>query len=315
MEMAASSINTSAIIQNPNDVTLVKDEVNAWKRMTTQVGALSGRAISSVQTGGQAFFAKTGEVFTKGLDVVGAHVEDPVIISSICKKMELHCLPLVEHLKDAPDQFKKLKPGLRAARDTIDVLQLACDADYFITRKYKGDSKQTIAARISLLITNIFGTCAALIDFGCKSIGTFFNSLGNVRVFSFVPKLIASVPGLRDMPRLQRIAESIGNVHVFGVFNKLSLGYIAERFLGLTYAFFAADAIRRLIQPGTAVQKKFAGIELASSVSEVGLNVMTAVGVTNIIGLGILGTVCLSLAVTRFVYNHFHEKEIKQHVK
>lgn len=307
MASFASTLDLS-VVNNPPKFCVAKNglctqpEASVW----------SGRAVTAVKDGLYTCAASIAHVFQNTIRVLGSLIGDTNELSAVFKRLQLYTVPLIETLKGTPNKFAKLKNSLQNCRDSIDLFQLADDAVYFARGDYKKSSSLSVAGRISLFVTNVTGTAAWLTSLGVINLGKAAKAIGNLRIFSLVPAIISSIPGLRDMPRLNSIANTIGNVRVFSFINKISLGFVAERALGLAYVFWAADAFRRLISSESNVyQKTQAAIDLASKSIMIALDAMMLVGVTCAIGFGVLGTVSLGLTLTNYVYSLYHDKELK----
>lgn len=280
-----------------------------------QTGTWSGRAIEVVKEGFCQGFTKLKGATLDTIHYVGATVGNADQLSTVFKRIQLRLLPLIEELRGTPNRFAKLKAGLDDTRNTIDLFLLANDIDYFVNGHYKKDQKDnkyTFFGRIALFATNILGTAAWLVDLGVLNLSKAAKAIGNVRLFSFVPKVISYIPGIRSMPLLQSVAAAIGNVRVFSFVARFSLCYLANRALTVSFIFFGADAYQRMKQPGNYHQLTQAKWEFARCVSEVALDALVVVGVTSAIGLGLLGSACLFMAIKNFVYNIQHKKELDQ---
>jgi len=237
---------------------------------------------------------------------------DTNALAAFFRKLDKHVLVMMEQLGKTPEFFNKFRENIRATVGFIDFVQVAVDVDYFANAKFKEDNKLSIAGRISIAVADVGGALLWLQEMSFFNLSKAATSIGNIQVFSFVPKVVSVIPVIRDVAALQRVAATVGQVRIFSAITKISLGFVAERALTLGYVFFAAESFQRLMSPGNHFQKTHAALDLASYISELALDALLTVGVTNIIGLGVMGTVCLSLALSSFLYKVFNEKEIKQ---
>lgn len=304
---SASTLDLSAV-RNPPKFCIPQNDYCT----KPETGVWSGRAVTALKNGMHACATAITHVFQNSLHVVSSLFSSPGDVYGVFKKLQVYTLPLIEKLNGTPNKFEKMKTGLQHFRGCTDLVQLGADVAYVANGEYKKDRPLSVAGRISFIVTNIVGTAAWLTHLGVVNLSAAAKAIGNVRIFGLVPAVIAYVPGLRDMPKLQGIANAIGNVRVFGIIDKLSLGFVTERALGLAYMFFAADAAKRLIEPGNAFQKTQAGIDLLEKLSVVALDAMMLIGLTSVIGFGLVGTVSLGLTLTNFIYKLNHDKELKQ---
>jgi len=296
----------------------IEDTLSNQTPPSTNLGACcdwAGRVVQTIGNGSVAFLDGISEVFGRTVSAIGCIGEDPSFVSGICKKFDVQILNLIAHLKGDINVYARLQQGLGVVRDTMDVLGFASCIHFFASGEFKKCSKAYILGMVSLFATNTAGTLAWLSDVGAVNLGSAAQKIGGAKILSWIPSFTSKIPYVCNMPAVQAAAKAIGNVRVFSVITQISLGWVATRALGVAYVFFAIDAARRLIQPGNIYQKTSAGIDLSHKMVEIALCTLTIVNVTNVIALGVLGTVGLGLAVTNFVYNLYHKNEINSKVK
>lgn len=278
----------------------------------SKISAWSGRSISLIENGAKSISCKIVHLAQNVLVGLSALCEDTNALAALFRKLDKHVLRMFEQTARIPGYFDKFADSIRSTTGVIDFVQVAADADYFFNGKFKDDNKLSISAKIALTITDVGGSLLWLEEMSFFTLSKAAASIGNVRIFSFVPKLISSIPVIRDFAGLQRLAATIGNARIFSWISKISLGFIVERALTIGYLFLAAESIQRLIQPGNSYQKTQASLDLASYVSELALDALLTIGVTSVIGLGAVGSVCITFALSSFAYKLFHQDELKK---
>jgi hypothetical protein len=244
-------------------------------------------------------------------------VEDSNILACFFRKLDRHILTMFEHvIQLRSDHFKRVGESLKSMLGVIDFVQVAVDIDYFIRGRFNVDSKITVLGKISLAFSDLGYAILWLEEMGFFTLSKAATALGNVRLFSFVPALISNITPLRHMSGLQQAAASIGNVRVFSFLNKISFEFIALRALTLAYAFFAVDAIQKLIESVKTKDKVSiinSSLECLYLISELALDGLLFAGVSHPLGLGLAATTCVTLAIGSLIYKHFNksEKDVK----
>ncbi|MEI8125458.1 MAG: hypothetical protein WCG42_06865 [Parachlamydiaceae bacterium] len=233
-------------------------------------------------------------------------------MASVCRKIYQYHLNLTESLIKAPQKFSKLSTILSAFVDVIDGVQLIGDIEYFVQAKFREDSFVKVAARVATFAADVGGTLIWLQSMAFINLSKAATSIGNARTFSFVPKLLSSIPGLCNIPSLQSAAQKLGKERVFSFVAKVSPTFAVLRILDIMYSFLAIDAGQRLAQAKNQAQKINATIDLSSCATELGLSVAVLAGATNAVALGVLGVVSIGLTISSLLYRAAHEKDICQ---
>lgn len=276
-------------------------------------GVNAGRVLTVVKDGLYSCSIKIKDASLRLVRIFAKFIDDTQALSGLFKKVATRFLPLVEYARGLPDHYRKFKDVLNNTRDCIDLWSLASDIDYWVNNRFKDDPTLQRCGRGMILTTNVLAITCWLGEIGALQLGKAAEAIGNVRLFSFIPKVVSSVPVLRNMPKLISAANAIGNLRVFSLVTKISLGYAAHRALAIAYAFFAANAYQRLQNPGLSdIQKTDARWELAHSASEVALDAMVVVGVTSTVALGLVGTACMALLIKKFIFRMDNSKEINK---
>lgn len=267
---------------------------------------------------------KTVQVTIKSISEV---TSDTNAVATFYRKMEKHVIEFIEHINEFPGSFGKMAGTLKKAVAFIDFVQLAGDLNYVVNKKYKektdekgnviklADSKAMIAAHAAMATADAGGALLWMQDLGFLNLSKTAEALGQVKLFSFVPNAVASVPSLQKIGFIERAAQAIGNFKVFGHLSKLSCLTVTLRALDLMYAFFALDAAQRIIKAPNATHRTSATLDLSSYISELVLSALLLAGVTNIVGLGIAGSTCIVTALTSFAYRVNHHEELKKFTK
>lgn len=287
------------------------------------VSAASSAVCSATETVANAA-ATTFQATIKGISEIAS---DTNTVATFYRKMEKHVIEFIEHVNEFPGTFAKMAGTLKKAVAFIDFFQLAGDLNYVVNKKYKektdekgnvtklADSSAMMAAHAAMATADAGGALLWLQDLGFLNLSKTAEALGQVKLFSFVPQAVASVPSLQKIGFIERAAEAIGNFKVFGHLSKLSCLTVTLRALDLMYAFFALDAAQRIIKAPSATHRTSASLDLSSYISELVLSALLLAGVTNIVGLGIAGTTCIVTALTSFAYRVSHNEELKKFTK
>jgi hypothetical protein len=251
---------------------------------------------------------------------------DTNTVATLYRKLEKHVIEFIEHVNEFPGAFGKMAGTMKKAVAFVDFVQLAGDVNYVVNQKYKeqtdekgcvtklADSNAMMAAHAAMATADAGGALLWMQELGFLNLSKTAQALGEVKLFSFVPKAVASVSALHNIEIIDRAAQAIGNFKVFGHLAKLSCLTVTLRALDLMYAFFALDAAQRIIKAPSTTHRTSASLDLSSYISELVLSALLLAGVTNIVGLGIAGTTCIVTALTSFAYRVSHQAELKKFV-
>lgn len=304
------------IISSPND--------QSTNNMTSRIQDWCGRGISAVGTG--VSVAGNGLLFAiqKVFSSVNLLTSDAPALAGVFRKLDQHVLRFFEHLGDSKGKLGQFSKFLGRNVAFIDFFQLVGDVNYFAAGRFKEkrnelgeiekprDKNIVIAGKLGFFAADFGGALLWLQEMSFISLSKAAVAIGEVRVFSFVPKAISSIPLLRDVSGLQRVANAVGEFRAFSFVKNLSCLSLTLRALDLAYALFAVEAGQRLLNAENKNQAISAGLDLSSYLAELTLNAIVFAGVTNVIGLGIVGVTCITFAVASFLYRVTHEKEIRQ---
>lgn len=291
---------------------------------TTSVARWGGHCVSVVTGGVSAIGLLMLASVQYPLQGIHSIAADSNAIAAVFRKMDQHVLKCFEYLTDAKGGLNRLSNFLKSQVAFIDFTQMASDIYYFGCGKFREqrnergeivkqkDPDLVVAAKVSLSLANTGGNLLWLQEMGFLSLSKAAATIGEVRLFSAVPKIVSSLPVLRDMPALQNVAKSIGEFKAFGFINHVSCLPLVLRGLDLGHALLAIDASNRLAMAINDAQMISASLDLSTYLSELVLSAMVFVGVTNVISLGIAGMACITLVASSFLYRISHEKEINQ---
>lgn len=239
------------------------------------------------------------------------------------RKFEKYCLEAIHHLSKTQVDFTVFARMLRNHIAVVDFLQLAKDADYFINQRYKEvrdengnlvtvrDTFAAIGGNVASFVADIGGSVLWLEELGFLKLGQMADAIGKVKVFGCVPKLVSCVPVLGKLEVVSKAARAIGDLRVFSCIAKISLTFVTLRALDLMFAFFAIDSIMKYRKAENDPQKICAALHLSSYIAELALSALLLAGVTNLIGLGVLGGTAITLAFSAFFYRNAHSEEVK----
>lgn len=309
------TLPTANVVNTTNDQssTNVSSKIQEW----------CGRGASAIGNGVSSAGNAIIHVFQQSLNGLHLITSDTSATAGVFRKLDHHVLKFFEHLSDSKGSLIRFGTFLKRNVAFIDFVQLASEINYFAGCKFKErknaqgevvkqrDNNVVISGRAAFLTANTGGALLWLEEMSFFSLSQIGKAIGEARVFSFVPKVISSIPVLRDLPGLQNVAKTIGEFRAFSFVKHFSCLSITLRALDLGYALFAIDSSRRLFNASNKIQTISAGIDLSSYLAELTLSALVFAGVTNIIGLGVAGATCITLAAASFLYRVTHEKEMK----
>lgn len=243
--------------------------------------------------------------------------------AAVFRKLHKYTWIMVERLSNSPGFFKKLIGLTERYVSYVDAIQVVSDVNYIAQKGWKekisadgktykpADSKATMAAKAAMTVTDTGATLLWFESMGFLNLKQAAASLGNTRIFNFVPTVVANVPVIRDVKAFQTAANSLGNLRVFSFMTKVSPLFVTLRALDLMYAFFAIDAAQRIVKADSPIKKTSAGLDLSSYLAELTLSAVVLAGVGNVVVLGTMGAACITLALTAFFYRNSHQAELK----
>ena len=283
----------------------------------------AGRSISAIKSGTHSLTNFVSSFFHRTIIGLSDVAGDTNAVAAFYRKMEKHVVNLVEFATETPGKCSKMADCLRKAVSFIDFVQFAGDLKYFLTGGYKeernekgelvkaADTKTIIGARVAMAAADIGGTLLWFEEMGFYKLKDVAASIGSTRVFGCAPKIVSSIPVLRDITVLSRAANALGNLRLFSFITKASCLFVTLRALDLMYGLFAADAASRVINAPSSYHRISAGLDLSSYLSELTISALVFAGVTNVVGLGIAGAVCMTMALSSFLYRNSHKDELK----
>jgi hypothetical protein len=317
MELVLSDTSFQGVkVTSPQD--------NAQDTLKQKVTEWSGHIVHGVSDAARqtlsGIYSAIGHIFKAG----AAISTDNNALTSVFRKLDGFIFKAIEVIKDIPGYFDVYGKAVHQGVGVIDTLQVAADVDYFFNKKYKDDSGLSFASRVALAVTNAGGAILWLNDLAFINLSKAANVIGqtrvfravatlkDVRVFSYVPKLVAFIPGVSNLPRVQAAAAAIGELRVFSPLFKITMGSFVLRALTLTYTLMAAEAVQRWMQPGNEAQTRQAGLDFSWFASELVLDAALTFGMTNVIGLGALATACAALAASTVIHRTYNMQLLKQ---
>lgn len=317
--MTATPIAVPAV-----NIIVSSNEKKTVSNMSFKIQSWLGHSAFVIGSG----FSKVGSsifgAIQKTISVANLIASDSSSTANILRKLDHHVLRLIEYVKGSPGSLSKFQLFIRHNIAFVDFAQLGSDIHYLATGRLKEvyndkgqlekekDNSIIIAGRTACFTANVGGALLWFNEIGFLSLSKAAEVIGEVRLFSAVPSIISSIPSVKDMPKLQSIAKTIGEFRAFSFIKHTSCLFITLRALDFMYAFFAIDAGRRLLNADSKVKAIAAGLDLSSYFAELTLSAVLLAGVTNVVGLGIAGTTCISLAASSFIYKAVHDKEVRQ---
>ncbi|HEV8051751.1 MAG TPA: hypothetical protein VGP47_04590 [Parachlamydiaceae bacterium] len=298
-------------INSTNDVSAPTKVKNWCGRGASALSYGVSKASDGIVTVAQKMFSSMNYIFS-----------DTSATAGFFRKFDHHILRFLEHVGNAPGKLSIAHTHIRRNVAFIDFVQVIADVEYFVRGKFKAsvnekgeikprDTNAVIGGKFSFMVADMCGALLWLNEMSFISLSKAATAIGEARVFNVVPKIISSIPVLRDMSGLQKVAKAVGEFRLFSFVKNTSMLFVTLRAIDLGYALFAIDAGRRLLNASNDIQKISASLDLSSYLAELTLSAIMLAGVTNVVGLGIVGITCVTLAVTSALYRAKHEDQIK----
>lgn len=263
-----------------------------------------GRCLQTGKEGAKVACEKAGSAGQEALSHLAALTEDIGPIASIGRKTDKEFIPWWKIGAKNPDSLKVFNKALKVAVGGLDAVQVVADLDYFVNGHSKKDNTAVKTARAAILVANASGTILWLEHLKFFNLAQVAEKIGNVRIFGFVPKMIAAAPGLNKVASLQRVAAAIGQLRVFSLITKLSLGIIASAALAVGHALYGLEALYRLaVKAVTKAEKIMASLDAISHIAEAAMAAMVIAG-ASIPALGAVAVVALAFGLSACIYRH-----------
>ena len=249
---------------------------------------------------------------------VNKAIDDPYIFSVICRKLDRHILVMLQQLGSIPaDYFKKFSRTLKSVRGVVELAQLAVNVNYFASGKFRKSTSARFYGKCCLALSNLAFGLIWLRDLGVANLSVAAASLGNVRLFKFVPAVISCIPGLHhQMPGLEKAAFMIGELRVFSFINKIAIDLFAETALALSYLLFAYRAYENYHQATEAQNKPRSSAAMLDGIyfaSELAIDGVLVAGCSNVILLGSIAAANVLLAIISVGYRKIFAVAQKSH--
>lgn len=249
----------------------------------------------------QGFFHLTGSLFNEAS-----------VTADMVRRVDRQILPAIEDIRKTPGAFDKMRANLGPMIGAIDAIQWANDLDYIANGRYHKDSNLRFTGRLAIMFANSAGTILWLREMGFNIFSNFSAALGEVRLFSFVPKVVDKIPKFRDIAAVQRVSQVIGDFRVFSILAKIPLVTLVTKAVTFGYACFAVNSFVKMINAKTTCAMTQAFLDMAYFISEVALDVLITIGALNsLVGLGIVGCSCLTFGLLSFIHKVNHKKELE----
>lgn len=256
-------------------------------------------------------------VFDNTIRFTTKALEDSATLSTMCRKLDKHILPMMQKLRHLPeDHFNILSRALKAGRGITELAQVATDINYFVSKKFNKETWAKIGEKCCLAISHIAFGLVWLKEIGVANLGKAAASLGNIRLFSFVPSLIAFIPGISSVPHLEKAASIMGELRLFSVINKISIEVFAETILALSYILVTYRVYEKYNETVSTKDKEGANaaiLEGLYSVSELAIDGVLLAGCSNILALGSIAAINVILAIVSVGYRQVFAVTEKSH--
>lgn len=250
--------------------------------------------------------------FSDTLLVTKEILNDSGNAGTVIRKISKDLLIFVEMYRSTPGFFDKLREGVKDMGGFMDVVLVAADANYFLKGSFVEDTKSYVAARLAMVVADVGGALLWFEEMGFFDLTKVAQSLGEVRLFKYVPAIVEHIPVIKNMEIAQHVAESLGEVKIFSVLTKISLEKVVNSSVCLVFGFLTLDAFLKMQDTSEAHKylKTVLGIDSAYYAAELALTLAAFVGVTNVFGLGVLAASCVGLCVGKVVYSVIHKEQL-----
>lgn len=213
------------------------------------------------------------KVVQKIFNNIATICSDPKPFTAILKKLDLQVFPFVEHIANRPNYFTPLRDIIKSSLRIFEFLQVGDGLDYIVNKRFKIDRMSVIPAKTAKHISNFVRCGWWLADVN-------FINRKNLSLMT------SKITFLKHCNKASVLRVSI---------------YISM----VSLAFFAIDALLSLLKDGNCNYKFSAAIGLANYGGEFILSTMVVAGVTNVIALGIVGSVCIGLNIGCHLYQDY----------
>lgn len=304
--MSALSLTPYEQASSSNEQTSFTTNIAVYKKILDRSTLTCGlrRTINHVKCAVKTICIRTGEVAQKTLKVADRIVSDPNALASICRRVNFQVIEALDHLKKIPGYLGKFRMACGSFVGVVDAIQVIDDIKWLCTKQYKNDSDLKLASRMAVCVANVTETLSWLQNLSFIHLSRTAAALGEVRLFSFVPKVVAKIPLVRTIPIVMRSATWIGNAKVFSCLGRLSLGAIGGRAIMLYYMLSIADNIKTISKAETAFDKTQAALDISYCLSELTLTALLTLGIASVAGIGILGATSVVTGIASFAHKN-----------
>ncbi|MBA3815053.1 MAG: hypothetical protein H0X29_00725 [Parachlamydiaceae bacterium] len=299
--MTALSSTQSFKTTLPIDLSIQRSEENTYN----QEYAWAGRSVSSVKQCPGSISSRLISGAQRVINMLGLVVSSPSTLAFVFRRMNCQVINAIDQVKKMPAYLFRFRGASESFTRCVDAVEFIKDIQYFYDKEYRNDNKLQVTSHIAISVANVGGTLLRMQEMGFIKLGQAAKAIGEVRLFSFVPKVIASIPLVRDIQSLERAAASLGKIQVFSGLSRLSLGLIAGRALMLFYVVSALNSLQTIANNGSSSDKTQAGLDLSYYLSELTLNVLLTMGVASVAGLGVLGATSIATGLASFAYKNY----------
>lgn len=262
------------------------------------------KAYDKVATFALSFFQNTLLVIKEG-------VSHSSTFATVIRKFDKNLLAIIETYRNVPGYFDKFRETLKDTVGILDFLLIVGDINYFFTTKFWKDSALEIAKNVSLTVVDFGGALLWLEDLGFFDLSKAAQKLGEVKLFSYAPAVIAKIPVLKKVEWLGRAAEKLGQVKVFSILTKIRLEKVVDGALYFGYGFLTLSAFQKAVESQDKEHTfRAAAIECAYYAAELATSILIGVGLTNVFGLGALAATCVALSVAKLAYTAINRAEL-----
>lgn len=283
--------NSEEIDNNSKPINLSTPPTSSWRGYCVSLQKGASTIVQGSKRAMKGFVDVTAEIF-----------DDTNHFAGTLKKLNKYVWDLIELIGKKPGLFDHFKTMFNPAIGCVDAWQVATDIRYFKTGKHKEDHPLAAHARLGICFANTAGALLWLNELGfpLRNLAT---SIGNTRVFGFLPGLVRNIPGIRNVTFFKHAAQAIGNIRFFSIIKKIPLGSVVGGVMTIAFGLLSADSFLKWKDPtASSFDKKCAAIDTVLFALDSLLELLALVGVVSVIGMGVIGGVWLVLNIGVIAY-------------
>jgi len=203
-------------------------------------------------------------------------------------------------LKDSayPTDHTKLISALDSSYNLMNLLQIPDHVNYFTGELFKKDNSVIITSKCLLFISQFGEGLLWLGRKGFLNLEKITTAIHDACIFSFLPKMTAVLP----LPWLQTPAKILGNIRIFKLLTRFTLGNLTNAALAISHFLFSADAFQKVMHTTSMIQKNYLWLQIIKNNAGLTLALMTMGNIFNPFSIGIVSLICIALEIISLIY-------------